>query len=128
MDVSDGLTASLLQLRRITGCGFRIDGASLPLADSAIAAANALGVDRFELCCGASVDFELLFSVPPEKEGVFERWRVDTGADVTKIGVALPGGQMEFASPSGRVVSSLPGVPWDHQVGSIADVFAKRRD
>jgi thiamine-monophosphate kinase len=59
MDNSDGLSISLYQLAEVSGCGFTIQAGSLPVLPG-------LGPD-LDLVLYAGGDFELLFTVAPER-------------------------------------------------------------
>ena len=77
MDNSDGLSISLYQLAEVNGCGFVIQADSLPVLP---------GLDRdLDLALYAGGDFELLFTVAPE--------RLDdarNACELTVIGVVTP--------------------------------------
>jgi thiamine-monophosphate kinase len=65
MDNSDGLSVSLYQLAEVNGCGFMIHADSLPVL-SGLDPDLGLGLD-LELALYAGGDFELLFTVAPER-------------------------------------------------------------
>lgn len=65
MDNSDGLSISLYQLAEVNGCGFTIHADSLPVLP-ALDPDLGLGPD-LELALYAGGDFELLFTVAPER-------------------------------------------------------------
>ena len=92
MDLSDGLAKDLPRLAKASGCGFRLDGGSVPLTDGCLL--------RQALCDGE--DFELLFSAPEDADadGWAERF---PGLDLTRIGVLVAAGEGD----------SLEG-GWDH--------------
>jgi thiamine-monophosphate kinase len=62
MDVSDGLVQDLGHLARESGLAAEIEAALVPLSPAARAA------DRLELCLTGGDDYELAFSVPPDRE------------------------------------------------------------
>lgn len=125
MDVSDGLTASLQQLNRISGCGFEIDGKKLPIDASVLEIAKEVGSDPIHLACSASVDFELLFSSPLESvEQVLEIGK-RTGVPVSYIGQTTKDNDIRMRKPEGDFFDALPGIPWDHQVSDITAVFRR---
>ena len=92
MDLSDGLAKDLPRLAKASGCGFRLDGGSVPLTDGCLL--------RQALCDGE--DFELLFSAPEDADadGWAERFPC---LDLTRIGVLVAAGEGD----------SLEG-GWDH--------------
>ncbi len=65
MDNSDGLSVSLYQLAEVNGCGFIIHADSLPVLPG-LDPDLGLGLD-LELALYAGGDFELLFTVAPER-------------------------------------------------------------
>ena len=65
MDNSDGLSISLYQLAEVNGCGFTIQADSLPVLPG-LDPDLGLGPD-LELALYAGGDFELLFTVAPER-------------------------------------------------------------
>lgn len=84
MDVSDGLHDDIGKLLRASGCGAELDIGSLPLS---------AGLRRYaglrrarELALGGGDDYELVFTVPPQRAVDFEaraaRWR----CPVTRLG------------------------------------------
>jgi thiamine-monophosphate kinase len=62
MDVSDGLVQDIGHLARESGLAAEIDAAAIPLSPAARAA------NRLELCLTGGDDYELAFSVPPNRE------------------------------------------------------------
>lgn len=123
MDVSDGITASLNQLQRITGLGFQIHASALPIADSTVQIAKALGHDPVHLACSASVDFELLVSCPPAAaESVLGAAR-QVGVSLARIGSVTADPKVKFVREDGSLYETTPGVPWDHQVADMARIF-----
>ncbi len=65
IDISDGLLVDLEHLCKQSGCGARIDVESLPFSQSMRALFSQEECERFALTGGD--DYELLFTVPPEK-------------------------------------------------------------
>ncbi|NOQ29088.1 MAG: thiamine-phosphate kinase, partial [Methanosarcinales archaeon] len=65
MDNSDGLSISLYQLAEVNGCGFTIQADSLPVLPG-LDPDLGLGPD-LELALYSGGDFELLFTVAPER-------------------------------------------------------------
>ena len=72
MDSSDGLARSLHQLAEASGCGFAVNGDSLPI-DEAVRAVATDPTDARELAIHVGEDFELVFTVPaPSLEAVID--------------------------------------------------------
>ena len=70
MDLSDGLAADLRRILEQSGVGAEIEPASVPVSDDARAMGGALSPTGHALCDGE--DFELLFTVRPERRAAFE--------------------------------------------------------
>jgi len=125
MDVSDGLTASLQQLNRITGCGFVIDASKLPIDDGVSSIANEIGADPIHVACSASVDFELLFSAPlGAVEEILEIGR-KANLRISHIGQTTEASEIRMRKSDGEFYETFPGIPWDHQVSDITTVFKR---
>jgi thiamine-monophosphate kinase len=123
MDVSDGLTASLQQLSKITGLGFSIDAETLPIDPCVIDLADVLGHDPVHLACSASVDFELLLACDPAEAPAVEGAGRYSGTPVTRIGRCEGGGLIRMLRADGTQYSQTPGVPWDHQSDDLVRFF-----
>ena len=123
MDISDGLTASLQQLSKITGLGFAVDAKALPVAHCVNSIAESLAIDAINLACSASVDFELLIGCAPQDVDLVLRVARDLATRVTPIGVAETGGLIRMTRADGHLYEHLPGVPWDHQMDDISRLF-----
>lgn len=67
MDLSDGLSSDLLRLCAASGVGARLESERIPQIRNS-EAARKLGLDPFELALHGGDDYELLFTVPPQKE------------------------------------------------------------
>jgi thiamine-monophosphate kinase len=93
MDVSDGLARSLHQLAEASDCGFAVDPDAVPV-DPAVDAVARGPEDRRELSLFFGEDFELAFTIPPDRlEAVRERSPVPVSVvgDVVESGVTLDG-------------------------------------
>jgi len=126
MDVSDGLTASLQQLTRITGLGFIIEAAKLPISEDVRSIADALGTATVHLACSASVDFELLVGCPPQRETALLEAANAAETPLTRIGTCVGGGAISMTKASGGPYEEMPGAPWDHQTHDVARMFDAR--
>jgi thiamine-monophosphate kinase len=85
IDVSDGLLADLGHLMESSAVGAQIDEAALPLSAALRRAVND-DPERIELALSGGEDYELLFTVPPEREPAL----ADLALPVTRIGVIVP--------------------------------------
>ena len=89
IDISDGLLADLTHLLDASGAGCRIDLTRVPIDDQLSALGdffNERGLDVLELALTGGEDFELLFTIPPERlealQGAFRK----AGTLLTVIG------------------------------------------
>lgn len=123
MDVSDGLTASLLQLKRIAGLGFIIEADALPISQEVRAIADRLCKDPVDLACSASVDFELLIACHPSAAESVMQAANDCSLAISQIGYATREDEIVFLDKEGQAFSGVPGVPWDHQVKDVSEIY-----
>jgi thiamine-monophosphate kinase len=118
-DVSDGLKATIEQLVSAKLLGANIVEDALPIDESTRRVAEFYGIRPAQLAMSASVDFELLFTVPT--------WHLDSLLDefgdrqlkVTKIGTTTNTGVCRLLCADGRVISPLPGMVWKSQFGDV---------
>ena len=117
MDTSDGLIATLDQLARLNGVGIHIDADPMDLLeDGARRVSSSLGLTPPVLLAGHHGEFELVFSVPPDRMESFAAaaaaidWSpVPIGAAVGGTGVSLGGLRLDTA----RIRNLLPDVGGD---------------
>jgi thiamine-monophosphate kinase len=83
IDISDGLMADLGHLAEASGVGARIGLESLPLSPAYRAHRERLGWD---VALTAGEDYELCFTVPPERVSALERAVAAFDCTVTRIG------------------------------------------
>ncbi len=107
IDVSDGLLADLRHILEESGVGARLWLEQLPLSPryrkSAAAAVQPITIAA-ALCGGE--DYELLFTVPPEKEKTITALRKMFSVPLTRIGeVTGNKGELKILDESGREVS-----------------------
>ncbi|ANN18041.1 thiamine-phosphate kinase [Amycolatopsis orientalis] len=110
-DTSDGLKATLLSIADLSGVGIAVDERAVPVPGSVAAVAAHVGVEPLALVLGDSVDFELVFTVPP--------CRVDELAesvDFHRIGEVVEEQEVVLVGEDGSR-AALPGKAWRHQGG-----------
>ena len=107
--MSDGLVQDLGHLCRESGVAARIEAASVP----ASAAAYAAGPGWLERRLTGGDDYELLLSVPPDREAALRRAAGGAGIAVTRIGRFEAGAGVTVLDDAGRPMAfRRPG--WSH--------------
>jgi thiamine-monophosphate kinase len=90
MDTSDGVMSTLDQLARINGVGFEIDpGWIYSLRREAVSIVRGAGIPAWLLLAGDHGEYELLFTVPPEKEREMLVRSAKGGWEPVRLGKAL---------------------------------------
>jgi thiamine-monophosphate kinase len=117
LDLSDGLLGDLPKILHESGVSARIDPTRIPVA----AAVRALFPDAWrEMAMRGGEDYELLFTVSPERWFALEKAAIERGISVTAIGevVARTGGDasIETIGPDGDSQNLIPGA-FDHFAG-----------
>lgn len=109
IDVSDGLAADLRHVLAGSGVGARIEAARLPISDAMRACVS--NTDALAHAFGGD-DYELCFTVAPERERELCAIAAATGTRVTRIGTITAGTGLQLLDADG---ASMP-VPrgWDH--------------
>jgi thiamine-monophosphate kinase len=105
IDISDGLGSEIHHICRQSSVGARIDAASIPLHDAVLAAARDLDKDPLEFALRGGEDFELLFSIAPEKVPELEQ----TGLSCYPVGRVVEPSQGVLLNGLNGRRSPLPG-------------------
>jgi len=84
LDISDGLVQDLGHIAQASGLNAVIECNALPLSSQLIAAVGEEQARRWALSGGE--DYELCFTVPPERRATVEQALADLGVGVTAIG------------------------------------------
>ena len=103
MDTSDGALPTLDQLARLNQVGFRIEGRYEDLLDGS-AQRVAAGLPPWMLLAGPHGEFELLFTVPPDRRAAFESAAAAASWSPVRLGVVTA--ETEICLPYGG--SSVP--------------------
>lgn len=112
MDVSDGLVADLGHICAASGLGAEVMAANLPLSS---AAASVLEIQPE---CGSAIlgggdDYELLFSLAPERATEIAALAEELELSLTCIGKMTEGGGVTVLAPDGSVVE-VTQTGWNH--------------
>jgi thiamine-monophosphate kinase len=89
MDSSDGVLPTLDQLARLNGVGFRIDSRLEDVLDRS-AQRVAAGFAPWMLLAGPHGEFELLFTVPPDRQAAFDAAAAAVAWNPLRLGVVTP--------------------------------------
>jgi len=126
-DVSDGGKATIEQLAKTSNVSFEIYEDYLPIHPITIKVANFLGVDSVSIALSSSVDFQLMFSVPPQGiEQVKEIFQHIPDSKLSILGHATPASETTCIIRSNGNISPIPGTAWNHQRGDITSVILGR--
>jgi thiamine-monophosphate kinase len=86
MDLSDGIYSSIAQLKKITGLGFFIDFSKIPVSPFAKKVHEELDISIEELTLNYGGDYELLFTISPEKWVALKKIAEKNNFKFTEIG------------------------------------------
>ena len=103
IDVSDGLLADIKHVLEASACGARIELASLPAAE------NLSSLDhesRWKHQLSGGDDYELLFTLPPEKRTMLASWREQLDINLSIIGEIEAESGIRCIRPDGTVYQS----------------------
>ncbi len=92
IDISDGLLADLTRVLAASGKGATISLAGLPLSDDFVRCPVPEGERKIDYSLAGGEDYELLFTVPPDRDGELQRLAGHFAAPVTRIGEITDGG------------------------------------
>jgi thiamine-monophosphate kinase len=116
-DVSDGLKAAIQEISVRSGITFTVDAERLPVHDITKTVADFLEISVPQLAMSASVDFELLFTIPATARDVCDRLFTEHELTYTVIGETNLTGQNQMIL-NGKTIP-LPGTEWNHQGGDL---------
>jgi thiamine-monophosphate kinase len=125
MDVSDGLKASIDQLSNVSGKYFTLYEDKVPLHPATIKLAKHFGIHPVQIAVSASVDFELLFTIPPENQKLCEQAFADKGFKMNVIGETNNTGKNLYVDSAGHI-GDMIGVSWNQQKGDFYKDIVKK--
>jgi thiamine-monophosphate kinase len=125
-DVSDGLRATIEQVSSLSGKCFDVYENKLPIAQTTAKLASQLNIETVQLAMSASVDFQLLFTMSPDKHELCARIFADQGLEYATIGEVNHGPKNCLIYSDGTR-ADLPGVPWRQQKCDLVKEVIRRR-
>jgi thiamine-monophosphate kinase len=91
MDTSDGALSTLDQLARLNQCGFLLESSwRSALSEDVLRMANRAGVPEWLFLAGVHGEFELIFTIPENREAKFQEAAIQTGWSPLRLGRVIP--------------------------------------
>ncbi len=120
-DVSDGLVADLGHICEASGVGARIDASAVPLSAAARAvveraARDTAGGELLAKLLGGGDDYEIVFTVPPDRASAVISVAEECGIPLSRIGRVTSGGAVSVLDGAGREIE-VPSAGYDHFQG-----------
>ncbi len=112
MDISDGLVADLGHICKASGLGAEVTAANLPLS-SAAAAVLETKPELGSAVLGGGDDYELLFTLAPERAKEVAALAVELDLPLTCIGKMTQGAGVTVFAPDGTLVE-VEQAGWNH--------------
>ncbi|WP_143073446.1 thiamine-phosphate kinase [Actinokineospora terrae] len=112
-DTSDGLKATLECIARSSGVGVVVDEAAIVVPEAVTAVCRALSKEPLAVIMGDSVDFELVFTIPPERAAELAADFETAGLSFGVIGRITEEPCAVMRLRSGERVD-IPGAAWRH--------------
>jgi thiamine-monophosphate kinase len=112
LDVSDGLAADLGHIAEESGLAAAVEAGAVPLSPAARAVIEA-APERLPELLGGGDDYELLFTVAPERAGEVAALAQALDLPLTAVGAMAAGRGLRLHDPAGREIT-LEGTGWRH--------------
>jgi len=84
IDTSDGLVSGLKTISELNGTGFSIS--NLPYSKIGLMAAKALKLPKTLLAAGECGEYEILFTVNPDREEELQKYSIENSIEIRRIG------------------------------------------
>ena len=123
-DVSDGLKATIEEISIRSGITFTIYSEALPVHAATNEVSKFLGISAAQLALSASVDFELLFTIPRAVEERCSALFKERELSFSVIGHTNSSGQNEIVLDG--ITVPLPGTAWNQQYGDLIEQVVRR--
>jgi thiamine-monophosphate kinase len=117
-DISDGLKVTIEQIATASGVTFTIHSERLPVHQSTKKVAEFFKIPFPQLAISASVDFQLLFTMPSTSQSFCDSLFASEGLAYHVIGDVNDMNENLMVDVDGNI-KSLPGVGWNHQSGDL---------
>jgi thiamine-monophosphate kinase len=113
IDVSDGLAGDLLHICEASAVSICIEAAAIPILPEVVTIAHFAGREPLELALFGGEDYELLFTVSPDRVSTLAHELFSaTGVQATIIGSVIEGAGLTLKRNG--TSASLPAKGWDH--------------
>ena len=112
IDVSDGLGVDAARLARASDVRLVLETDLLPVSPALSAFCSKAGLDPLDLLLAGGDDYELLFTVPPAREGRLAEMAGALGVPVTRIGRVEAGAGAVLRN--GEALRDISGFGHDH--------------
>jgi thiamine-monophosphate kinase len=112
LDVSDGLMADAGHISEVSSVGIVLQASDIPLSAAARAAIDE-NPDYFNLALTGGDDYELVFTLPPDRDGELEDMVRRSETALTVIGKVESGDRVRIQRPDGSDLN-ISKVGWQH--------------
>jgi thiamine-monophosphate kinase len=102
IDISDGLVADLTHIARSSRCGAVVEFAKIPISNALLESTGPEDARRIAATGGD--DYELCFTVPPEREAALLKMAVELEFSVTRVGTMVDGSDVCVLDDSGATI------------------------
>ncbi len=93
-DISDGLASEIHEICKASGVGCRLQAESIPVSEETKILAGILGTDPLEWALFGGEDFQLVFTLAPERVAEAQQLLSSLGVASAAIGEIVPGSEV----------------------------------